>query len=135
MSPLFALVVIATAVPNVAGTAFVIVKEFAVILAPRLTLLVPAADEMRTAPRRAVPPSAPERVAAPPVPPFSVRACAPAEVPLTVLEKEMLAPDALAPPFVVSATRLEAKVTGPVIPMAPPPVVIFPFMLMPVVPL
>jgi hypothetical protein len=50
----------------------VIVNEFAEILLPILTELVPAADEMSRAPKRAVPPTIPENVTAPVVPELSV---------------------------------------------------------------
>ena len=72
-----------------------------------------------------VPPTAPLIVTAPLVPPVKVSVRAP----LIVLEKEMFAPPALPPPFVVSATKLIPKETGPVIEMAPLPVVKFPFKL------
>lgn len=77
-----------------------------------------------------VPPTAPLIVTAPLVPPVKVRVCAP----LTVLEKEILAPPALPPPFVVSATKLVPKETGPVIEMLPALVVKLPFKLIAVDP-
>ncbi len=74
MAPLLALVLIMLAPVKVTGTAFVIVKEFAVMLFARLTVLDPTAEEIRTAPKRIVPPKEPERVMAPAVPAFNVNA-------------------------------------------------------------
>lgn len=73
-----------------------------------------------------VPPTAPVIVTVPPVPPANVKTW----VPLTVLEIEMFAPAAVAPPFVVSAATSSVKVTGPVQPIAPPLVVRLPAKLM-----
>lgn len=67
----------------------------------------------------AVPPTTPLIVTAPPVPPVSVKFCAP----LMVLEAEMPAPPGEPPPFVVSATTPPVRITGPVQLMAPPLVV------------
>ncbi len=74
MAPLLPLVLIMLAPVKVTGTAFVIVKELAVMLFPRLTVLDPTAEEIRRAPKRVVPPKAPERVIAPVDPAFNVKA-------------------------------------------------------------
>ncbi len=73
MAPLLALVSIIQAPVKVTGTAFVMVKELAVMLFARLTLLDPVAEEIRRAPKRVVPPKAPEKVMAPDVPAFNVK--------------------------------------------------------------
>jgi hypothetical protein len=73
--------------------------------------------------RGVVPPTIPVIVTTPLVPPVKVKFLAP----LMVLENEILAPVALPPAFVVSATKLAPKETGPVIEMAPLLVVKLPF--------
>ena len=67
-----------------------------------------------------VPPTAPVIVTVPPVPPIklSVRA------PLTVFERDILAPAGLAPPFVVSNVTAAPRVTRPVREIGCPRVVI-----------
>ncbi len=77
-----------------------------------------------------VPPTAPVRVTIPPVPPVSVRVVPP----LIVLEKLILAPAAVPPPFVLSNVGVVVIVTGPVIPIVPPAVVAFPPILIALVP-
>jgi hypothetical protein len=72
IAPLLALVSMLEDPAKVAGTAFVIVKELAVILAPIETVLLPAVDETRIAPSR-VAPIIPEKVMAPVDPAFKVR--------------------------------------------------------------
>src|SRR5579872_7280086 len=66
-----------------------------------------------------VPPTAPVIATTPPVPPVSVKFCAP----LIVLEAEIFAPPAVPPPFVVSATTAPVNATGPVQLIVPPLVV------------
>ena len=73
IAPLFALVLMMLDPVKVVGTAFVIVKEFAVMLFPMETLLVPAVEEISTAPSLVVAPAAPESVMAPLDPAFKVR--------------------------------------------------------------
>jgi hypothetical protein len=65
------------------------VKELAVIFPPIETELVPAEDEMRTAPSLVVDPIAPVKVMVPPVPAFKVRAWVPATAALMVPPKEI----------------------------------------------
>ena len=71
--PLLALVFIIEVPDKTTGTALVIVKELEVIFDPILTLLVPAVDEIKTAPSRVVPPRAPENVIIPVLPAFNVK--------------------------------------------------------------
>ena len=101
------------------------------LMAVRLELVLVA--EM--APSAVVEPMFPEKVIVPVEPDFTVNACDPAApVPSIVEEKIMFAPVAN-PPFVVSNVGLLVKETGPVIVMAPLPVVVaFPSTLMAVDP-
>ena len=64
IAPLFTLVLIVLAPAKMAGTAFVMVNEFAVILLPIETEEVPADDEMSSAPIRRELPMAPVNVTA-----------------------------------------------------------------------
>ena len=73
IAPLLALVLMLLDPAKVAATALVIVKELAVMLAPIETVL-PAADEISTAPSLVVPPTTPVKVIAPDDPAFKVRA-------------------------------------------------------------
>lgn len=68
------------------------------------------------------PPTIPDIVTAPPLPPFKLSVWAPS----IVLENEMLAPAEEAPPFVVSIRAATPKETAPVIETTPPLVVTFP---------
>jgi hypothetical protein len=70
--------------------------------------------------RGAVLPTAPEKMALPPVPARNVNAVAPFKVP----KKLILAPAAVPPPFVVSIVGLPETETGPVMVTMPPLVVI-----------
>ena len=78
----------------------------------------------------ATPPTIPPNKTAPPVPASRVKELAP----LIVLEKEILAPASVPPPFVVSNVGVPVIATAPVSPTAPPLVVIFPLILMALVP-
>ncbi len=71
IAPLAALVSMLLDPAKVVGTTFVIVKEFAVILLPMETVL-PAVDEISTAPSLVFPPIEPVRVMAPADPAFQV---------------------------------------------------------------
>ena len=74
MVPPVVLVFTTIDVAKTEGTLFVIVKEFAVMFAPILTLPVPAdADETSTAPSLVVAPTAAVKVMVPLVPAFNVR--------------------------------------------------------------
>ena len=75
IAPLLTLVLMILDPVRIAGTTFVIVKEFAVMLLPMETLPVPAdADEISRLPSLVVAPTAPVKVMAPLVPAFKVRA-------------------------------------------------------------
>ena len=135
MAPLFAEVV-TVLVPtktSVVGTAFVMVKELAVILPetnpPIETEPVPAVDEIKIAPRGVDPPTAPVKEIVPLEPPLKVRACAPAVVALSVVEKVMFAPPGEFPPLVVSKVAVAVREAVPVIATLPAAVVMFPPML------
>ena len=73
IAPLFALVLMMLDPVKVVGTAFVIVKEFPVMLFPMETVLVPAVDETRMAPSLVPLPTAPVKAIAPLDPAFKVR--------------------------------------------------------------
>ena len=74
MAPLLALVLMLLDPAKTVGTLFVMLKELAVMLAPTLTLPVPAdADEIRRLPSLVVAPIAPVKVIVPLVPAFKVR--------------------------------------------------------------
>ena len=74
IAPLFALVSTTIVAAKTAGTLFAIVKEFAVMFAPILTLpLPPDADETWIVPSLVVAPTAPVKVIIPLVPAFKVR--------------------------------------------------------------
>ena len=74
IAPLFALVSTTIVAAKTAGTLFAIVKEFAVMFAPILTLPVPAdAEEISRLPSLVVAPTAPVKVMVPLVPAFKVR--------------------------------------------------------------
>ena len=73
IAPLLALVSMVLDPVKMVGTAFVIVKEFAVMLLPMETVLVPAAEEISTVPSLVVAPTAPTKVIAPLDPAFKVR--------------------------------------------------------------
>ena len=89
IAPLFTLVLMELDPVKIVGTTFVIVKEFAVMLLPIETLLVPAVDEIKMPPSLVVPPTTPVNVIAPLDPAFKVRACNPAAVPSIVPPKEI----------------------------------------------
>ena len=74
IAPLFTLVLMELDPVKIVGTTFVTVKEFAVMLLPIETLLVPAVDEISRAPSLVVPPIAPVNVIAPVEPAFKVSA-------------------------------------------------------------
>jgi hypothetical protein len=76
------------------------------------------------------PPTTPEKLTTPAVPPRTVKEV----LPLTVLEKLMSLPAAVPPLFVLSKIRGAVIATGPVIPIVPPAVVTSPFKLMMVEP-
>ena len=74
IAPLLALVSMLMDAAKTLGTLFVIVKEFAVMFAPILTLpLPPDADETWIVPSLVVAPTAPVKVIIPLVPAFKVR--------------------------------------------------------------
>ena len=93
----------------------VVAVELCVIVVPDTLIAVNGVVE----------PTAPVNVTEPPVPPVRVSDFPPS----IVLENEIAAPAGVAPPFVVSAMKFAASVTGPVIPMVPPLVVWLPFKL------
>jgi hypothetical protein len=135
ITPLFVLVLIVVVPANtsVVGTTSEIVNEFAVILPPTETALVPAADEINRSPSRVVPPTTPVNMIVPAEPEFKVSPCDPAVVALSVVEKVIPAPPALPPLLVVSKVPVPVKEAIPVIPMVAPLVMMFPPMLMAVV--
>lgn len=75
-------------------------------------------------------PTAPLNDTTPAVPARKVKDVAP----LTVVEKLILAPPADPPAFVLSKVGVFVKLTGPVMPIVPAEVVMFPFRLMAVEP-
>ncbi len=82
-----------------------------------------------------VPPTAPPKEITPPVPAVKVKVFAVEKlIVLVVPEKLILAPAAVPPAFVVSNVRAPVRMTGPVIVIAPPLVVMFPSTLMAVEP-
>ena len=78
------------------------------------------------------PPTAPKKITFPSVPAVNVNALP--TVQFSVLEKLILAPLGLFPPFVVSKVRAFVRETGPVKVMTPSLVVMFPPILMAVTP-
>lgn len=93
----------------------------AVAAAPCVMLSPTAVREVRGV----VPPTAPEKLTAPPVPAFRLNVLAL----LIAAEKLMFAPAAVAPLFVASNVRFAPKATGPISPIAPPFVVTLPLIL------
>ena len=103
-------------------------------LAPDTVMLLPTWIEAALVNTRfvrgVVPPTAPLKEITPAVPAAKVKDVAP----LSVLEKLILAPAAVPPAFVVSNVGVLVIATGPVIVIAPPLVVMFPFTLIAVDP-